>query len=228
MLESGQALACETARRLGCDSALVGILERTDEAGVSEVLDVGRKTRAIPPAIKRALKARDQGCRFPGCDRTRYTEGHHVEHWADGGETKLSNLVSLRHFHHHLVHEGGYGIEASESGESGGFVFTRPDGSQIPTNGAQKCFRGSISKAAEGRSAEFSSFASDDSGSRADEARAQAARPGGQGDVAHELVELNRGRGLAIDAETCRTRWLDESMDYNTAIDALVYAGRTR
>ena len=67
---------------------------------------------SIPTAIARALKARDGGCRFPGCDRTRFTEGHHVKHWADGGETKLSNLVTLCGFHHRLVHEGGYGLTA--------------------------------------------------------------------------------------------------------------------
>jgi hypothetical protein len=74
------------------------------------VLNVGRKTRTIPPAVRRALEARDRGCRFPGCGR-RFCDTHHVEHWIDGGETSLRNCVLLCRFHHRLVHEGGWRID---------------------------------------------------------------------------------------------------------------------
>jgi len=60
--------------------------------------------------------ARDKGCRFPGCANTRFIDAHHVEHWANGGETKPSNLVSLCHFHHHAVHEGGIRIVRLDDG----------------------------------------------------------------------------------------------------------------
>ena len=90
-LEDGPSLAVETVRRLACDASIVSVLE--NERG--EPLDVGRKTRSIPPAIRRALNARDRGCRFPGCSNTRYVDAHHIHHWAHGGETKLSNLVQL-------------------------------------------------------------------------------------------------------------------------------------
>jgi hypothetical protein len=137
-LEDGPTLAVETARRLACDSSLVGLVE--DEDG--HPLDIGRKTRAIPIAIERALRARDGGCRFPGCTHTRFTEGHHIEHWAEGGETKLTNLVTLCHFHHHLVHEGGYGLERTEAGE---FRFSRPDGRRLDDYVLiDECFRGNI------------------------------------------------------------------------------------
>ena len=136
-LEDGPALALDTARRLACDSTLVGIVEGDD----GEPLDIGRKSRSIPPAIARALKARDGGCRFPGCDRTRFCEGHHIKHWANGGETKLSNLITLCGFHHRLVHEGGYGLRTTDDGL---FVFTRPDGRRVEPNGVN-CFRGNIS-----------------------------------------------------------------------------------
>jgi hypothetical protein len=126
----------DTARRLACDASVVGLLEGED----GEPLDIGRKTRSIPPALGRALRARDGGCRFPGCDRRRFTEGHHVERWADGGETKRGNLVTLCGFHHRLVHEGGFGVSATDGGS---FVFTRPDGRRVPANGA-RCFRGNI------------------------------------------------------------------------------------
>jgi hypothetical protein len=109
------------ARRLACDASIVRILEY--EKG--EPLDLGRRTRTIPPGIRRALNARDKGCRFPGCTFKRYVDGHHVKHWANGGETKLSNLVTLCRFHHRLVHEGGVEIRTLDDGA---FRFLRPDG----------------------------------------------------------------------------------------------------
>ena len=101
-IEDGPAVAAETARRLACDASLVAIVE--NEKG--EPLSVGRKTRSIPPALQRALNSRDQGCRFPGCTHKKYTDAHHIQHWANGGETKMSNLVTLCRFHHRKVHEG--------------------------------------------------------------------------------------------------------------------------
>ena len=120
-LEHGPAIAAETARRLACDASLVSIVE--NEQG--EPLNVGRKTRTIPPAIRRALNARDKGCRFPGCSFKRYVDGHHVRHWAHGGETKLTNLVTLCRFHHRLVHEGQVTIQTLDDGA---FRFVRPNG----------------------------------------------------------------------------------------------------
>ena len=134
-LDDGPAVAVETARRLACEATLVGMVDGAD----GEPLNVGRRTRAIPPALSRALRSRDGGCRYPGCTRTRFTQGHHVEHWADGGETRLNNLVTLCRFHHRLVHEGGYGLAVTDDGV---FVFTRPDGTRIAASG-ERCFRGS-------------------------------------------------------------------------------------
>jgi hypothetical protein len=135
-LEDGPALALDTARRLACDATIVGIVEGEN----GEPLDVGRKTRSIPSAIGRALKARDGGCRYPGCERVRFTQGHHIKHWTSGGETKLDNLITLCGFHHRLVHEGGYGLRTTDDGL---FIFTRPDGTRVEANGA-RCFRGNI------------------------------------------------------------------------------------
>jgi hypothetical protein len=81
-----------------------------------QVLDVGRKTRTIPAAIRRALLNRDKTCRFPGCDfKGRFA--HHVKHWAEGGETKLDNLCLFCSMHHRSVHEGGYRVEILDNGE---------------------------------------------------------------------------------------------------------------
>ena len=120
-LEEGPWLAADTARRICCDASWVPLIE-----GVGgEALDVGRKRRTISPAMDRALRARDGGCRFPGCTRRRFVDGHHIKHWVDGGETKLSNLVQLCRTHHRLVHEGGFRVSRSDEGQ---FVFTRPGG----------------------------------------------------------------------------------------------------
>ena len=119
--EHGPSIAAETARRLACDASVVALIENDD----GEPLNVGRKTRTISASLRRVLNARDKGCRFPGCANARYVDAHHVEHWADGGETKPSNLVSLCRFHHHAVHEGGIRIEILDDGA---FRFVKPNG----------------------------------------------------------------------------------------------------
>ena len=83
------------------------------EDGHGNPLNVGRKTRSIPPAIRHALQTRDGGCRFPGCTNRRYVDGHHIRHWVVGGETSLANLALLCRFHHRAIHEGGYTMEST-------------------------------------------------------------------------------------------------------------------
>jgi 5-methylcytosine-specific restriction endonuclease McrA len=124
-LDDRAEIPAETARRLACDASLIQWLE-TEEG---EPLSVGRKTRSIPPAIRRALKRRDGGCRFPGCTATRFVDAHHVHHWADGGETRMENLIQLCRRHHRLVHEGGFGLEARPDRT---FRFSLPDGTHLP------------------------------------------------------------------------------------------------
>ncbi len=86
----GIRVSAETSRRMACDAAVVAMVRAKD----GSVLNVGRRTRTIPPHIRRALEERDRGCRFPGCG-CRFTEAHHVKHWADGGETSLRNTLLL-------------------------------------------------------------------------------------------------------------------------------------
>lgn len=123
-IEDAGRIAAETARRLCCDAGIVPLVERE-----GRTVDVGRRTRAIPPATRRALRARDGGCQFPGCTERRHVDGHHIEHWALGGKTKLSNLVELCRHHHRLVHEGGYTVNRLDDGA---FEFRRPTGRRIP------------------------------------------------------------------------------------------------
>jgi hypothetical protein len=119
-LGDGGSIAPETARRLGCDAGLRRMVERDGKP-----LSVGRRTRTVPPAMRRALRDRDHGCQFPGCTHQRYLHAHHIQHWAHGGPTDLDNLVQLCSYHHRLVHEGGYGVE--RAGPKG-LRFRRPDG----------------------------------------------------------------------------------------------------
>ncbi len=108
MMAGDEVIAAATARRLCCDAGVV--VAHVDAHGVP--LSVGRKTRTIPAAIKRALLLRDRTCRFPGCTHSRYVEGHHIEHWPNGGKTALANLMLLCRAHHTLLHEGCCRVEA--------------------------------------------------------------------------------------------------------------------
>jgi hypothetical protein len=122
--EDGPSMAADTARRFACDASVVAMTENDD----GEPLNVGRKSRTISAPLRRLLKARDKGCRFPGCANSRYIDAHHIHHWANGGETRPSNLVSLCRFHHRSVHEGGIRIERLDDGA---LRFVRPDGESV-------------------------------------------------------------------------------------------------
>ncbi len=125
-LSDGTPLNPETVRRLSCDASKV--VYRTDEAGYP--LDVGRRTRTIPAALKRALILRDGGrCRFPGCNAHVFVEAHHLKHWADGGATSLDNLILLCSRDHVWTHEGGGRVTLDEAGR---VVFTNAFGESLP------------------------------------------------------------------------------------------------
>lgn len=123
-----------TARRLSCDASLVTVLE--DDKG--NVLNIGRRSRTVPPAMSRALKLRDRTCRFPGCCESRYVDAHHIRHWVEGGETSLDNLVTLCRYHHRQLHRGAFTIatQCSESGRR--LVFRTPEGRRLETSLAQQ------------------------------------------------------------------------------------------
>jgi hypothetical protein len=122
-LEDGTRVSAETSRRLCCDASRVVVRKGRD----GSVLGVGRRTRTIPPALRRALDVRDRGCRFPGC-ALRFTSAHHIVHWADGGRTDLANTVLLCRRHHRLVHEEGHRICMDSEGQ---VVFFNPSGRAI-------------------------------------------------------------------------------------------------
>lgn len=112
-LGDGTRVSAETLRRVACDGGVVVAV--SDPHG--QVLDIGRRTRAIPAAIRRAMLLRDRHCRFPGCANRAFLHGHHVQHWMHGGRTSLDNLLTLCSFHHRQVHEGGFELRLTGSGD---------------------------------------------------------------------------------------------------------------
>lgn len=116
-------VSAETSQRIACDASVV-VMQRGSDG---TLLDVGRKTRTIPTPIRRALTARDRGCQFPGCTARR-CDGHHIRHWADGGPTRLDNLILLCRKHHRAVHEEGFRVVRTGEGTA---IFFRPDGIRL-------------------------------------------------------------------------------------------------
>src|SRR2546425_26044 len=124
VLKDGAHVSSGTAQRLACDATRVVMRHAPD----GRVLEVGARTRTIPPTLRRALDHRDRGCRFPGCGLP-FGQGHHIRHWAQGGPTTLSNLALLCRRHHRAVHEEGYEMDRQPDGE---LSFRRPDGRLVP------------------------------------------------------------------------------------------------
>jgi hypothetical protein len=121
-------LPIESLRRIACDAEAVTLIEDENE----QPLSVGRTTRTVPKRLYQALWARDRGCTFPGCNRTRFVHAHHVLHWAWDGETSLVNLLLLCTRHHRAVHEGGFTIRKDFQDR---WRFFRPDGIAVPDCG---------------------------------------------------------------------------------------------
>ncbi len=121
----GSRVSAETSSRLACDAEVVPIARAAD----GTVLDVGRRRRTVGWRLRKALEARDGGCRFPGCESRGRTHAHHITPWAHGGETAMNNLVLLCPFHHRAVHEGGWKVEMNEWGAH---RFFNPLGVRLP------------------------------------------------------------------------------------------------
>jgi hypothetical protein len=129
-IENGPWLSPTSVRWLSCDADVVTVTERD---GLP--IDVGRVRRLITPRLRLAMQSRDEGCRYPGCSvPAAHTDGHHIQHWHDGGPTNLSNLVSLCRFHHRRHHEGRFRIQRETSGD---FTFTGEDGTPLVAEAAR-------------------------------------------------------------------------------------------
>jgi hypothetical protein len=112
-IEFSLPISAKAVERLACDCSVTRILLGSD----STVIDVGRARRVISGPQRKALRVRDQGCVWPGCDRpASWTSGHHLVHWISNGPTDLPNLVLLCYRHHWMVHEGEWQIVRSDEG----------------------------------------------------------------------------------------------------------------
>ena len=118
-MEFSIPVSSTTVERLACDSSIARVLLDSE----STVIDVGRSKRVVSEPARRALRARDGSCRWPGCQRhASWTAAHHVVHWIHGGTTSLDNLILLCHRHHWMVHEGNWQIVRGD----GGHMLTIP------------------------------------------------------------------------------------------------------
>lgn len=207
----GQWLPPSTARRMACDAGLLIVEE--DEAGT--VLNIGRKSRIIPPAMARALAIRDNGCQFPGCCETRYTEGHHIKHWADGGETKLDNLVTLCRYHHRELHKGSFYLTLKPS------INNTAAKTDKPTRFAQRlCF----SKVEKYWKAPFNQKADTIIANNPAEFTCAHCQEYEQTEDLKDSLKQAIPKDIhqTINEKTAVTKWAGEQMDMNMTIDGLL------
>ena len=220
-----RCLAPHVAKQLACDASRRTVLE--NERG--EVLNIGRRSRIVPWHIAHALRIRDGGCRFPGCNRHRWTDAHHIRHWADGGETSLENLVTLCRYHHRALHRGEYLIERGAGGE---LIFMDAQQRAIPP-AIHPQFGdelGSGRSVGSGVDADASDTSDTSDTHDTTDASTIAVTTDTDTDTdtdtaADRLEQLqaeHRERGVEIDASTAVTRWAGERMDYSTAIEWLL------
>lgn len=208
-------VSAETSRRLACDA---GVVVMTHDAK-GAALDVGRKRRTVPSAMRRALESRDGDiCRFPGCS-VRRTDAHHLTHWADGGRTRLENLVLLCRRHHRAVHEGGWSVGLEPRAAEGWPAdrcrvgTSRAPEEGIPEDGAPEG-RG---RAPARPSADRIVFYAPD-GRRL---RVVPRAPDLPRDPVGELERTHGRRGIRPDAWTATSRWSGERVDLHRTILAL-------
>jgi hypothetical protein len=192
-----------------------------------KVLDVGRRTRTVPPAIRRALEVRDRTCRFPGCG-CRYTDAHHITHWADGGETKLDNLVLLCRRHHRAVHEEGWRVEVVVDGKE-----VRDEPGRPEDEGAKG---GSEGPGPAGRVEEGDRGGGGGGGGGGFDVRffrpdgrlvpAVPAAPRLVEDATEVLLKEQVAEGIEPDEWTATPHWHGEALDLDWAVQAMLGLGK--
>lgn len=101
-------VSVDAARRLAAKGAIKVV--ETDGVDVYRVAHAGR---TIPAPVRTALEARDPTCVVPGCNKRRDLEIDHIIPFAEGGETKLANLVRLCRWHHAQKTHHGWRLEGS-------------------------------------------------------------------------------------------------------------------
>ena len=198
----GRWLLPDAARRLACDASLLVV----EKDSMGNVLDIGRKTRIIPVAMSRALSIRDGGCcQFPGCCESHYVEGHHIKHWADGGDTKLDNLVTLCRYHHRELHKGSFFLSLKPASTD-----TKDD---KPVRFVERLCFSKVDRyfdAPFNRSEDF----------------VIAVNPAKFTCACCDPVKFEETLPRTIDEKTAVTKWAEESMDLGMAVNGLLNTGK--
>ena len=202
----GRWLIPHAARRMACDAGLLVV----EEDSLGNVLNIGRRSRVIPPAMSRALAIRDGGCQFPGCCENHYVEGHHIKHWADGGETKLDNLVTLCRYHHRELHKGAFFLSLKPAANEG--VSRQRFSERLCFSKVDRYFASPVSRIANNKEKDL----------------VIAANPAKFTCACCDASDLGKTipRSIynAIDEKTAVTKWLGEKMDLEMAVDGLLAA----
>ncbi|MFT5118805.1 MAG: hypothetical protein ACI9NY_002347 [Kiritimatiellia bacterium] len=200
----GRWLLPDVARRLACDASLLVV----EQDSVGNVLNIGRKTRIISAAMSRALAIRDGGCQFPGCCESRYVEGHHVKHWADGGETKLDNLVTLCRYHHRELHRGKFFLAVKPLCREDKFKESVRFADRLCFSTVDRYFDAPFNRPP----------------LRSKEDQVIARNPAKFTCACCGFDELEKTLSLSIDKNTAVTKWLGEGMDLGMAVEGLLWA----
>jgi hypothetical protein len=123
-LLEGDPISVARARLLACEGMIIpSVFNYT----TGEAVELGRAVRLPNAALRRKLELEQpEGCAWHGCDRpVAWTEAHHIQHWADGGETAAENLILLCRFHHGRIHTTGWSVEKTGPGQA---IITHHDG----------------------------------------------------------------------------------------------------
>ncbi|GIF26380.1 hypothetical protein BJ973_005740 [Actinoplanes tereljensis] len=112
-LDTDAPISAAEARQMACDAQIIPAVLGAD----GQVLDIGRARRLFTGPLRRALILRDGGCAFPSCDRpANWADGHHIQSWADGGPTTLSNACLLCRYHHRVIHRTDWRVRLAADG----------------------------------------------------------------------------------------------------------------
>ena len=125
-MDGGCALPGSVIDRNACANGFIEVI--VDPEG--NPFDLGREARMYSASQRLVLAVRDGGCVWPGCDRPpSYCEAHHIDHFAEGGNTDVDRGVLLCRFHHMKLHNTGWRITRDGKGP---FVLRPPAGEGAP------------------------------------------------------------------------------------------------
>jgi hypothetical protein len=109
VVEAGPRVGPATLEAVIC----TGSVEVTALTQDGTPLNIGRRSRVVPPQLRRHILHRDGGvCTADGCTSRYRLQAHHITPWSQGGTTEADNLTTLCWYHHHvIIHGQGFAID---------------------------------------------------------------------------------------------------------------------